>query len=299
MAVDNNIIDKMGNCNKRISNVSFICSYDEYFASRDEYKLEELKQIDEMHPFSDVKINYEILKRIMDMLYLQKGYVKFTTNNKILINLFIYLNILYKKENVLGSTNCMFFKIYYEFHISHIKVYYSNIFVINYDICTRILEAQSKYKVNGKFSPIPIIVYTTIIDKTHEQINTPNIIFDEKYILLFLLDKTIDMDTKSKIISKTSDIHDNKIIEQLRCQNNDLNYMKIKFPLIKFFDDKYAMTIISQEESKNIVEIFTEINCPICLEQHENGVALKSCGHCVCIKCVSKIDKCPICRLQI
>ena len=54
------------------------------------------------------------------------------------------------------------------------------------------------------------------------------------------------------------------------------------------------------EIEKMVIELKKKLECPICLDIIDEGkLKITGCGHKYCEDCLSKIDKCAICRRNI
>jgi hypothetical protein len=44
---------------------------------------------------------------------------------------------------------------------------------------------------------------------------------------------------------------------------------------------------------------FISSECPVCITKFDGGVITLKCGHLICDECRTKIDKCPVCRVEL
>jgi len=66
------------------------------------------------------------------------------------------------------------------------------------------------------------------------------------------------------------------------------------------YEKAHIPEFVKTEMINMIKELKKEIECPICLiEIKTDEIKFSSCGHKYCNSCLSKIDKCAICRKKI
>lgn len=98
---------------------------------------------------------------------------------------------------------------------------------------------------------------------------------------------------------------------QLRSEKKQKGYAWFKFYEAESKNHEQSIQTINtlqefvpnfiQNELKDLyTKLKTEISCPICLEELQTDqIKFSSCGHKYCADCLSKIDKCALCKKKI